>query len=357
MVKSLPITARDFFTLVLLALGLSGQAAFGASAIATTTVALSAKASGADIQKALDGLPPNGEVVLSAGRYEILQPLLLRHDFESLRGSGPSTILHLANGANCPVVILGPPLPEPKHPVAHLRLADLLIDGNRKNQKWQHWETAADGSRFNNNGVEIWNATDVTVEHVICGHCRSGGLITAKVRRLRVIDFEAYDNKFDGLACYVTEESHFEGLRLHDNVAAGISLDLAFNHNLITNGMLMGNDLGVFMRYSRENAFKNLTVSRSHHDGVFMAQADTPTTNGWQLLAGTQCVSNIFENLTITDCGGHAFKVNDASCTNNLISGAHFLRNIQGGLSQPAGNPVVLREVIEREPLKKSISN
>jgi len=77
---------------MLLAVGLIGHAAFGASAV--TTVALSAKASGADIQKALDGLPPNGEVVLSAGRYEILQPLLLRHDYETLRGSGPSTMEH-----------------------------------------------------------------------------------------------------------------------------------------------------------------------------------------------------------------------------------------------------------------------
>jgi hypothetical protein len=331
---------------LLLALGLLGNAAFGEPPVAAT-VTLSANASGAEIQKALDGLPPNGDVVLGAGRYEICQPLMLRHDDETLRGSGPSTILRLADGANCPVVILGPPMTETKHPVAHLGLADLLIDGNRKNQNVEHWRTAGDGSLFNNNGMQIWNATDAAVEHVTCCHCRSGGLVTSKGRRLRVNDLESYDNQFDGLASYRTEESHFEGLRLHDNLAAAISLDLAFNHNLITNAVLAGNDLGIFMRDSRDNAFKGVTISKSHHDGVFMAQTAAPTVNGWQLLAGTQCSGNTFENLMIHDCDGRAFKVNDASCTNNLISGAHFLRNILGGMSQPATHPVVLREVVE----------
>jgi hypothetical protein len=160
-------------------------------------------------------------------------------------------------------------------------------------------------------------------------------------------DLESYDNQFDGLASYQTEESKFEDLRLHDNLAAGISLDLAFNHNLITNALLAGNDLGIFMRDSRDNAFKGVTISKSHHDGIFMAQTAGPTVKGWQLLAGTQCNGNSFENLLIQDSGGYAFKVNDASCTNNVISGPRFLRNILGGMSQPTTHPVVRREVVE----------
>jgi len=190
--------------------------------------------------------------------------------------------------------------------------------------------------------------TDVAVEHVSCCRCRSGGLVAAEVRRLHVNDFDAYDNQFDGLACYQTEESHFEGLRLHDNLAAGISLDLSFNHNIITNAVLAGNDLGIFMRHSRDNAFKGLTISKSHHHGVFMAQTSAPTVKGWQVSPGTQCIGNNFENLLINDCGGTAFLVNDASCTNNIIFGARFLRNVLGGMSQPVTNPVVLREVALR---------
>ena len=311
-------------------------------------VTLPATASGPEIQKALDTLPPHGEVVLSAGSYEISRPLMLRHDDETLRGGGPATILHLADEANCPVVILGPPLTRTRRPAAHLRLADLLIDGNRKNQKLELWRIAGDGSEINNDGVQIWNATDTTVERVVCCHCRSGGLVTASACRLKVSDFEAFDNQFDGLACYQTEESRFDGLRLHDNLGAGLSLDLAFNRNFITNAVLSGNDLGIFMRDSRNNSFYGLIISRSHHDGVFMAQAAVFTDKGWQLCPDTQCIGNSFQSLVVNDCGGKAFQVNDASCSNNVILGASFLRNILGGLGQPATNPVTLQEVAGR---------
>jgi parallel beta-helix repeat protein len=334
-----------FASLLLLVAGMICKPAFGASPVIVT---LPANSSGAEIQKALDGLPPNGEVVLSAGTYEISQPLLLRHDYETLRGSGPATILHLADGADCPVVILGPPMTKTQRPAAHLRLADLLIDGNRKNQKVELWRIAGDGSEFNNNGVQIWHVTDAAVEHVVCCRCRSGGLVTASVRRLQVNDLDAYDNQFDGLACYQTEDSRFDGLRLHDNLGAGMSLDLAFNHNFITNAVLAGNDLGIFMRDSRNNSFQGLTISKSHHDGVYMAQAAIPTAKGWRLCPDTQCIGNNFQSLVVHDCGGKAFQVNDASCTNNVIFGASFLRNIRGGLGQPATNPVSFHEAAER---------
>jgi parallel beta-helix repeat protein len=125
-------------------------------------------------------------------------------------------------------------------------------------------------------------------------------------------------------------------------------LDLAFNHNFITNAVLAGNDLGIFMRDSRDNSFQGLTISKSHHHGVFMAQSTATTAKGWQLSPDTECIGNSFENLMVNDCGGKAFQVNDASCTNNAILGARFLRNILGGLSQPASNPVTMRELVER---------
>jgi hypothetical protein len=321
----------------------------GSVALPTTPglITLPANSSDADIQKALDSLPPNGEVRLGPGTYAITRPLRLRHDNQSLSGSGPATILRLADHAQCPIVLLGPPLTETSHPAARLRLADLVIDGNRTNQAAENWRVATDGSMINNNGVEVWNATDVVVEHVVCRRCRSGGLVSDQVRRLLVRDFDAFDNQFDGLACYQTEESRFDGLRLHDNLAAGLSLDLAFNRNLVTNAVLAGNDLGIFMRHSRDNLFQNLTISRSRSHGVFMAQIATSTADGWQYTPGTECAGNSFAQLTIGDCGGKAFQVNDASCTNNTISFAHFLGNACGGLAQPVPNLVTVRDLVE----------
>jgi len=331
--------------LCILGIHAGSQSAFAGPPVIFT---LSDQATGAEIQKALDSLPANGEVRLKPGTYEISEPLMLRHDGVTLRGSGPSTILHLVNGADCPVVILGPPIAAKHHIARHLRLADLMIDGNRKNQKLEFWRSAGDGSEVNNNGVQIWSASDAAVEHVICCRCRSGGLVTAGVSHLVINDFDSFDNQFDGLACYETEDSQFSGLRLHDNLAAGISLDLDFDHNSITNAVLTSNDLGIFMRHSNGNRFRKLTISKSRHHGVFMAEASAPTPKGWQLCPGTACIGNDFQNLNIDDCGGKAFQVNDSSCTNNSILQAIFLHNVGGGLSQPATNPVSFRQVAVR---------
>jgi len=300
---------------------------------------LPATASGMEIQKALDDLPPGGEAVLGSGEYEIHQPLMLQHDDVTLRGAGLSTVLRLADNANCPVVLLAPPLSETKRAVTHLHLADLVIDGNRQHQNTEFWRSAGDGSEINNNGVQIWNATDALVERVVCFDCRSGGLVTALTRHLVLRDFDSYGNQFDGLACYQTEECQLDGLKLHDNLGAGISLDLAFNHNSISNAEMANNDLGIFMRDSRDNVFHGLNIAKSHNAGVFMAQADRPTEKGWALAPGTECTGNSFQDLTVHDCGGRAFLVNDLSCTNNPVSGANFLRNAMDAVAERPAKP------------------
>lgn len=330
---------------MVLALGLGIRTSLAAT---PGVIRLAPGASNDEIQRALDTLPPNGEVLLGPGQYEISQPLMLRRDYATLRGSGPSTVLHLANGADCPVVILGPPMTQTKRPAGHLCLADLFIDGNRQHQKVELWRFAGDGSEFNNNGVQIWNVTDSVVDHVTCCRCRSGGLVTASVRRLQINDFAAYDNQFDGLACYQTEECRFNHLSLHDNLAAGISLDLCFNHNFITNAALADNDLGIFMRDSRGNSFQRLMISKCHHHGVFMAETAVATAKGWQLSPATACIGNHFDGLTVNDCGGKAFQVNDAACTDNAISGARFLRNTLGGLGEPADHLINVCELAGR---------
>jgi parallel beta-helix repeat protein len=322
--KKVPSAPMLFLLLLLFAIRVPAQTATKNATILT----LPASADGLTIQQALDTAPAGGEVRLAPGIYEIHHPLILQHDGQVLRGSGAATVLMLADKGNCPVVILGAPTATTKHATARLRLSDLSIDGNRTKQDGELWRLAVDGSLLNNNGIEVWNAVDATVERVICFRCRSGGLVaSAGTRRLTVNDFTAYDNQFDGLACYYTEGSRFTRLFLHDNHGAGISLDLAFNQNDIEDAVLSDNDLGVFMRYSRDNTFKNLTIHNSRHHGVFMAQAGGETANGWQFTAGTECTGNNFARINVTNCGGRAFVVNDASCTNNPVTEAHYLQN------------------------------
>ena len=161
----------------------------------------------------------------------------------------------------------------------------------------------------------------------------------------RILPINPSYQEIDGLACYRTEDSHFNQLNLHDNLAAGISLDLGFNNNTIDGAVLTGNDLGIFMRDSHDNVFERVTIRLSQHDGVFMAQTGEATRSGWRLWPGTECTGNKFNTLLVVECGGRAFQVNDSSCTNNIINDGQFLDNTQGGLSQPPANPVVARRL------------
>ena len=297
---------------------------------------------GAGIQAALDKLPEGGEVDLGAGIYVISHPVMLQKSRQTLRGRGAESVLFLANGADCPVVILGALSANSKNPVHGVLLADLWIDGNRKNQPKEVWKFLPQGPGIYNNGVDVRTVEDAMIEHIVCCRCRSGGMVTsAGIRRLTVQDYTAFDNQFDGLACYYTEDSHFSRLNLHDNLAAGISLDLDFDHNVIDDAVLTGNDLGIFMRQSRNNDFKGLTIQKSRHHGVFMAQ----TIVGTVACPGSECANNNFDDIQIAHCGGKAFLVNDATCTNNVISGGQFADNAQGGLAQASPNLVTLRVV------------
>jgi hypothetical protein len=298
-------------------------------------VKLPAGVTGAEIQQALDALPTSGgEVILPEGRFEVQQPIILSRDNQTLRGAGTATILHLADNANCPVVILGEPLNNPTQTIRHLKVTGFFIDGNRVHQQRELWQLNGEGSEIRNNGVTVQNVTDSTVENVTCARCRSGGLVTTRgVRRLTVRNLAAFDNEFDGLACYQTEGCLFTGLSLHDNPGAGISLDLDFNGNVVSNAVLTANDLGVFMRASRGNQFCNISIHGSRHYGVFMAHAEQLTPRGWEPVPQTECAQNSFTNLAARDCGGAAFRVNNTSCTNNLIVRAKFDDNAEGGLS------------------------
>jgi len=318
--------------LVFLAVRLAAAATDSAQ---PTVLTLPAGITGAGIQQALDSLPATGgEVVLPAGIIDIRQPIVLSRDHQTLRGDGPGTILHLADNANCPVVILGEPINTPTQTIRHLLVTGFFIDGNRAHQSREIWKTTGEGSQIRNNGILVQRVSDSTVENVTIARCRSGGLVTTRdVRDLTVRQLESYNNEFDGLACYETVGSLFADLNLHDNPGAGISLDLAFDHNVISNAVLAANDLGIFMRASQENQFLNVAIRNSRHFGVFMAHTEYGTAHGWGQAPKSECARNSFTNLVAVNCGAAAFRVNNATCTNNILIRARFDGNLKGGLS------------------------
>ena len=314
-------------------------------AVDPATTTLAAGVTGAQVQQALDALPADGgEVDLPAGKIEISQPIILERDNQTLRGAGPNTILHLADNANCPVIIMGEPLNSPSRTVRHLLVTGFFVDGNRMHQQRELWHLKGEGCQIRNNGITVQGVTDSIVSDVTTARCRSGGLVTTRnIRRLTVRGLESFDNQFDGLACYQTEECTFADLNSHNNPGAGISLDLAFNHNVISNAVLVANDLGIFMRASRLNQFDNVSIRDSRHHGVFMANTEEPTAHGWVPAPQTECAYNAFTNLIAMNCGGAAFRVNNTTCTNNIIIRASFAGNVKGGLSLARPDLVTVR--------------
>jgi parallel beta-helix repeat protein len=278
-----------------------------------------------------------GTVVLDPGIYEIHRPLFLNRSGLALKGSGEGTVLHLADRANCPVIVMGSTEGKAPQIIHNLTVADLAIDGNRRHQLMEEWMDPLNTSGIENNGIIIQAVSNSVVENVLAAHCRSGGLVTANGdRNLTVSGFTSYDNQFDGLACYKTENSVFTKLNLHDNQCAGISLDLDFNHNLISDSQLDGNDLGIFMRDSYYNQFLNLSINQSRHDGIFIAQWVRSHAKGWEYIPQTECADNKFDGLKIHDCAGVAFCVHDPLCVNNVVLDGIFTGNLNDGLANAA---------------------
>ncbi|HTR40133.1 MAG TPA: right-handed parallel beta-helix repeat-containing protein [Pseudomonadales bacterium] len=304
---------------------------------AISIATLKSGATAADIQKVLDRYTNGCEVILPPGKILVKQPIVLQHDKQTLRGSGPTTILFLADNANCPVIIMGQPINHPMQTIRHVRVAELFIDGNRSHQQRELWRESGEGSEIRNNGITVQNVSDSRIEDITCTRCRSGGLVTTLgVSRLTVDNFGSFDNEFDGLACYLTTDSVFSNLDLHDNPGAGISLDLAFDHNVIRSAVLASNDLGIFMRNSRDNKFEHISIENNHNYGVFMAQAFQPDENSVKPQAKTECANNSFTNLVGLRNGRADFRVNDVSCTNNVIIDAQFKGSVRAlSLAEP----------------------
>ena len=285
-----------------------------------------------------------GEVVLGPGTYGCSAPIVIRTSGVTLRGAGPATKIRLMTNANCPVLIVGDEANEPRREVRGICVADLAIDGNRTQQRGECWtgqSATGESTAIRNSGLVVRRAKDVLVLRVSAENCRSGGLVTEKhCRRVTVREFSSGRNEFDGLACYETEDSLFTGLYLHDNKSAGISTDLSFDHNIISNSRLVKNGThGVFMRHSSHNQFQNILVSGSGRDGLFVDQVEKQPR--------TASAGNHFTAVKVVGSKGPALRVNAASCKGTVLDQCSFVGN-KKGLQEAVPGLVEQRDLVVR---------
>ncbi|MFC3115695.1 right-handed parallel beta-helix repeat-containing protein [Cellvibrio fontiphilus] len=288
------------------------------------------------IQKAIYQLPPEGgEVSLLPGTYSCSAPIIMDRHNVTLRGTGPATLLRLADKANAPVIIMGMAEGIPSRTTRYIKVRDLMIDGNRANQLSECMGGPCSMEfPLRNNGISIRRCEDCAVQSVTVFGAMSGGLVTELgCRRLNIRDYTSFDNEFDGLAGYETEDSTFTGIHLYGNKAAGISTDIKFNNNKFYDVTISNNGtVGIFMRDSLDNAFTNMHIRDNIQHGVFLAQVNTD--------AATGATGNTFTSVVISQSGGVGFLANDASCVNNMLVGAQFVNNRHGCIGEAASGLV-----------------
>lgn len=306
------------------------------------------------IQLSIDALPAEGgQVLVPAGIHVCTTAIVIDRDNVQLRGDGPASVLRLADHTNTPVIVIGSTAETPV-PRRNIQVMDLAIDGNRLNQDYECWDSPCGSggmAYIRNNGIAVRGAVDVLVENVNVKSTISGGLVAERgTRRLTVREFTAFDNHFDGLAAYETEYSTFSGLYLTNNCAAGLSFDLGFNHNMVSEVVisrdgtstcapgLADGSVGAFILNSRDNLFLGMRIDNMRTHGLFLADAGSPASaatgntftglvisnSGWDADPATEgfCVSGFV--------GGTGMCLNNETLENNLVVGAQFSNN-RGG--------------------------
>ncbi len=277
------------------------------------------------IREGLRKLPEQGgEFSVPSGVYECQSPIVLDRDNVTLRGESV-VLLKLASNANAPVIVMGD-LNTPPQPRKNITVSNLEIDGNRSQQSFECWGGPCDGQGLTfirNNGITVRGLSDGVIENVITNNARSGGVVTEKgCYNLRIKGLTASGNQFDGFAGYETYHSVISQTKLTSNLAAGISMDIHFDHNTFDNVLIQDNgDVGIFMRASSDNFFADLRIVGNLSHGIFLAQVEDVSS----------CpINNEFKDLSVSSSNGFGFLLNNACVGNRLTGRAEFLKNKNG---------------------------
>lgn len=283
------------------------------------------------ITAAIESLAATGGIVeLEEGIFTIHHPVIIEHDRIELRGQGTKTQLNLAPKANCPVLVIGSRHTPTHRTVIGIVVKDLLIDGNRAEQDFECWGGHCDEQHktaLRNNGITVRGAEKIVIENVTTRRARSGGIVLEKrCRAIGISGLDSYENEFDGLAAYETEDSVFTKLNLHHNRSAGFSFDWRFNNNYISDTSASDNgSQGIFMRDSISNVFEKLVLARNGEQGVFMGET--------RELPGTACRYNKFRDVIITSNRTQGIRINDASCNPNTLENSLVKDNLLEDIS------------------------
>jgi len=214
-------------------------------------------------------LNAGGVVTLPAGVTKIHKPLRVGSN-TILRGNPKGSTLLLSDGSECPVVLV-----QGMNSVVE----GFTIDGNREKQLAEFSDEG-----YGNDGVFVLDSFAVQILNMKCYRCRSGGVVLSRSQECFINNLDSAHNQFDGLACSDVQGCTFKHLTLHDNIAAGLSLDNGFRDNNVGDLVLANNRWGIFMRQSSYNIFWDILV----------------LPQGAAFIFSENCSNNVFDALNTT---------------------------------------------------------
>lgn len=216
------------------------------------------------------------------------------------------------------MIIVGDDNPDPLFLVENVSISSIKLIGNKQNQEWEGWlgDPNKKEHSIRNNGITVRHAKSVVINNVDVSDCRSGGIVIERGSSdISVINSTCSRNFFDGIAAYESTNVFLYNLNLVNNDYAGASFDLDFNHNTIANCYVAHNKKeGVFMRHSSRNIFDRLVFSGNAGYSIFLAQSE---------LEGSAAKFNLFLECSFSDAG-ETMRINDSSCTGNLMIDSKF---------------------------------
>jgi parallel beta-helix repeat protein len=248
-----------------------GSTVARAAAAPPCTVTLPA---GADVQRAVDRLPADGRAVtvcLGPGTFRLRRFLALRRDRLTVRGAGRATVLRLADGAGTPVVVIGDHARRvPRRPVSGVALEDLRITGGGARGR-EHCRALP---YLTNSAVVVRAVRRVALRRLAVTRCRSACILTEHdSRHVTIEDADVGDAMWDGISLNRTAKARITGNRIHDNHAAGITIEHLEDSLIADNVVVRNRTHGIYLSDAYGNRIRGNRLEDNVLSGIYVTCA------------------------------------------------------------------------------------
>ncbi len=226
-----------------------------------------------DLQGAINRLPGDGQpavLCLAAGDYQLQGLISILRDNTTLRGVGPKTTLHMRDGVQQPLLVIGDYLNQvPDRTISKVTLSDMSLIGGLADKEFM-----PERPYLSNSVVVVRKGYSVRLTRLKASRCRSACLLTEQHSDAITIDHnEVFGAIWDGVSFNSTSNVVMFDNNVHDNVAAGITAEHITDSEIRNNILASNGSQGVYLSDSARNLFTGNTFTSNHGAGLFLTCA------------------------------------------------------------------------------------